>query len=166
MQKLIKNNQIIVDSSEILPKDCKIAINQLPQQAIIPMGFFLANKSELTADGKLFGIWLDSDEDPELIANDVHRFKIIALNFPKFTDGRGYSLASLLRNRYNYKNELRAIGDILQDQLFYLKRCGFDAFAMRKDQDLATAIKGFNDFSTPYQIASDAENSVLLKRKY
>jgi uncharacterized protein (DUF934 family) len=71
----------------------------------------------------------------EEIADDLEHFQVIALNFPAFTDGRHYSSARLLRDRYGYKGEMRAIGDVLRDQLFYMRRCGFDAFAVRPDRD-------------------------------
>ena len=76
------------------------------------------------------------------------------MRFPKFTDGRGYSIARLLR-RLGWKGELRAVGDVLRDQLFYMTRCGFDAFALRDDQDAQVALTAFSDFSTPYQPAID-----------
>jgi uncharacterized protein (DUF934 family) len=73
----------------------------------------------------------------------------------RFADGRIFSLGTLLRSRYGFKNELRAVGDVLRDQLFFLKRSGFNSFAMRTDRSAAEAIASLNDFSQPYQGAVD-----------
>lgn len=129
-------------------------------RVIIPLAVWLARGAELSGrlmQGEL-GVWLDSYESPEALAEsteDLNRFSVIAIHFPRFVDGRGYSIARLLRTRFGYRGELRAIGDVLHDQLFYLKRCGFDAFAVRADRDIEDAIRGFSDFSTPYQGAVD-----------
>ena len=72
------------------------------------------------------------------------------MHFPAFTDGRGYSTARLLRQRYGFAGELRAFGDILRDQLFELARCGFDSFVLRDDQDADDALRAFDDFSETY----------------
>ena len=87
-------------------------------------------------------------------AEDFDKLALIAVRFPKFTDGRGYSIARVLR-RLGWQGELRAVGDVLRDQLFYMTRCGFDAFALRADQDAQAALTAFSDFSAPYQPAID-----------
>ena len=86
------------------------------------------------------------------------------MNFPKFTDGRGYSTARLLRERYGYTGELRAIGDVLHDQLFYMARCGFDAFALKDGKDVAKAVNAFETFMTPYQAAVDQPQPLFRRR--
>lgn len=88
----------------------------------------------------------------------------VELNFPKFTDGRAYSAAALLRSRYGFKGEIRAIGDVLRDQLQNLRRCGFDAFAVREGRDLEDALRGFADFSEHYQTAV-TEPQPLFRRR-
>jgi len=127
---------------------------------IVPLAAWQARKDELDPHlrhGEL-GVWLDSFESPEaLIASidNVNRFALIALNFPRFVDGRGYSIATLLRRRYGYSGELRAIGDVLHDQLFYMKRCGFDAYAVRPDKNIEDALRGLGDFNETYQVSVD-----------
>lgn len=81
--------------------------------------------------------------------------ELIALDFPAFKDGRCYSHARLLRERYDYQGELRAVGDVLRDQLFFMKRCGIDSFQLRSDKDMEDALNAFNDFSVKYQTAAD-----------
>ena len=83
------------------------------------------------------------------------KFSVIAVDFPKFADGRGYSIAYNLRARLGYVGELRAIGDVLRDQLFYMQRVGFDAFSPRPDKNIHDALKGLTDFSETYQTSFD-----------
>jgi uncharacterized protein (DUF934 family) len=80
---------------------------------------------------------------------------MIALDFPVFKDGRCYSHARLLKDRYDYKGDLRAIGDVLRDQLFFMHRCGIDSFQIREDKDAEDALNAFNDFTVRYQAAAD-----------
>lgn len=97
------------------------------------------------------GVLLQPDDDFEALVPDLPRLSLIAVNFPVFTDGRGYSTARLLRERHGYRGELRAVGDVLRDQLYFLRRCGFDAFALRADQDAEAALRAFDDYSVSYQ---------------
>ena len=89
---------------------------------------------------------------------------VIAINFPKFVDGRGFSLARLLRERYGYQGEIRATGEIIRDQLYLLQRCGFNAFEFGEEVDLAEASKSLADFSDAYQVAAD-QPIPLFKRR-
>lgn len=139
----------------------EVAALQIPPgKVVVPLSAWLGRKDELAPRlnrGEL-GVWLDSFESPEALAEslgDVNRLPLIAVNFPRFVDGRGYSFATLLRQRYGYTGELRAIGDVLHDQLFYMKRCGFDAYAVRADKSIEDALRGLNDFSETYQAAVD-----------
>ena len=104
---------------------------------------------------KAIGVKLSAADDPALIAKDLDKLRLIAIDFPAFADGRGYSTARLLRDRYQWKGELRAVGDVLRDQIFLLSRSGFDTFALRDDQDVQSALNAFNDFSDYYQLAAD-----------
>ena len=118
----------------------------------------------LTARREPVGVWLDGSDDVSVLADAIATIPLIAINFPKFTDGRGYSAASLLRTRYGFKGELRAIGDVLRDQLFYLQRVGFNAFAVRADKDIADALNALKDFSETYQ-ASTIDPIPLFRRR-
>ena len=107
----------------------------------------------LTADN--FGIWFDSDDEVEELGEGCQQFSLIALHFPKFVDGRSYSSAYLLRRRFGFSGELRAVGDVLVDQLFYMHRCGFDAFELREDKSVEDALNSLNTFSVRYQGSVD-----------
>jgi uncharacterized protein (DUF934 family) len=115
-------------------------------------------------NGKL-GIVLASDQSPDLIADDLHRFTLICLDFPKFTDGRAYSYARLLRARYDFAGEIRAVGMVLRDQLLFMRRCGFDSFAIPDGADAADWTVAFNDFSQRYQPTVDRTPTVTQLRR-
>jgi len=120
-----------------------------------------ANPSEYA--GKELELSVNSDETVDLFGADADQFKRICIDFPKFADGRGYSAARLLREKYGYKGELRSTGDVLIDQLFFMKRCGFDTFALREDQVLEDAIAAFSTFTNPYQ--NDVQDQRPLFRR-
>lgn len=102
-------------------------------------------------------------DDPLLLADHLD-LPLIAVAFPKFNDGRGLSLAVLLRRRLGYRGELRAVGDVARDQLYYMARCGLDAFALRPDQDVDDALAAFGDFSDVYQEAADGLSPLFRRR--
>ncbi len=127
---------------------------------LVPLAVWRARSQELLprlAAGEL-GIWMQTHELVEdLVASvdDLNALPVIAVHFPRFADGRGFTIATLLRIRYGYRNEIRAIGDVLRDQLFYMKRCGFNAYLIRRDRSAAEALASLRDFSEPYQGAVD-----------
>lgn len=164
MQRIIKNNEVIDETWHLLPKETSFDELSNCDDLIVPLALWREHGHALAARDGGLGVWLDSDEEAEEIGADVDNFQVIALNFPAFTDGRSYSNARLLRDRYGYKGELRAIGDVLRDQLFYLHRCGFDAFAIRADKDPYEALEGLKDFSVTYQAATD-EPLPLFRRR-
>jgi uncharacterized protein (DUF934 family) len=98
------------------------------------------------------------------VADDLDRLPVIGVNFPKFTDGRSYSSARLLRERYAYRGEIRALGDVQQDQLFFMRRCGIDAYALRADKDIEKALAGLAVFSDTYQAAVDQPQPLFRRR--
>ena len=108
---------------------------------------------------------LEPGDDPRLLAGRLPALKVVAVNFPKYGDGRGYSIGRLLRERYGYRGELRAIGAVARDHLQQLARCGFDAFQLREGEDPQEALRGLDDFSEAYQ-ASAAQPVPLFRRRY
>ena len=153
MATLIKERRIVADSWHLLERGPKGELPEVPArgEVIIPLALWLARREDFLAYPGKLGVWLDANEGPEELADDAQRFPLIAVNFPKFGDGRGYSIARLLRERYGFKGELRAIGDVLHDHLFFMEQCGFDAFALREDQDAQEALSVFGTFSDGYQ---------------
>ena len=113
-------------------------------------------------DGEV--VRLEPTDDPVSVADPLDRVARIEVNFPKFGDGRGYSIARLLRERYGYKGELRAVGHITRDHLFFMESCGFNAFELREGEDAHEALAAFDDFSEAYQ-ASVTRPLPLFRRR-
>ena len=132
-------------------------------KVIVPLAVWQAQRGALEQRLPNLGVWLAADERPEVLADDVKKLTLIAVNFPKFTDGRGYSIAYNLRARLGYTGQLRAIGDVLRDQLFSMHRVGFDAYATRPDRNIHDALKGLSVFSETYQASWD-EKTPLFRR--
>lgn len=163
MPQLIKNAQLIDDSWQLLPADT--SLETLPAgDIIVPLALWQANSDALKARAGGLGVWLDAGEAIEDIADQLDNFQVIALNFPAFTDGRHCSSAYLLRNRFGYKGEVRAIGDVLRDQLFSYLRVGFDAFALREGKDPLDALKAFEEFGEVYQASTDQPLPLFRRR--
>lgn len=129
-------------------------------KVLIPLTVWLAKKNSLAermAAGEI-GIVLQTHEPIEQLAdafNDLNTLPVIAIYVQIFADGRNFTLGNLLRTRYGFKNELRAVGDIMRDQLFFLKRSGFDSYLIKEGRNAEEAIASLNDFTQPYQGATD-----------
>ena len=168
MAKLIKQHEVVEDNWKVLT----LAANETPETVrlpvgpvIVPLAVWRARRTDLVQreweHGDRLGVWLAPDEHPAEIAADLDDLSVVGVQFPKFTDGRGYSIATLLRTRYGYTGELRALGDVGRDQLHYLRRVGFDAFAA-KEPELALA--GLDDFSEAYQTAANQPLPLFRRR--
>lgn len=120
--------------------------------------------------GQRLGLRLASDETGgeigDEISGDLERFAVIALEFPRFTDGRAYSTARLLRERYGYRGEIRAVGEVLRDQLLFMRRCGFDAFELARDIDAESLDAALAEISVVYQPAADARRPAYALRHH
>lgn len=157
MPKIIKDKQIVDDNWIVVEKKEDGTLN-LPNAGsiLVSLEDWLENKDLLSQQTDLqLGLALTGDDEPEDLAGDLEKFALITILFPAFKDGRGYSIARLLRDRYGYQGELRAVGDVLRDQIFYLQRCGFNSFAVREDRCIEDALHAFNDFTVTYQGACD-----------
>lgn len=170
--RVIKDRQIIDDSWVLLAPDATTVPPEgdvIVSLALWNQAWNQENQAQSGAGAAAFagrsgkvGLRLRSSEVPEDIL-ELARLPLIALDFPSFTDGRGYSNARLLRDRFNYKGELRAVGDVLRDQLFYMARCGIDSFALKAGKDIEGALAAFQDFSVTYQASAD-EPRPLFRR--
>ena len=174
MSKLIRNRGPANDSWRLLDSDIRRWVSpgedgfvpDFPRDAdlIVPLALWRLRRDDLLDRPGGAGVWLDAGEDPEAIGPDLDRLDLVAVRFPKFSDGRGFSTARLLRERHGFAGELRAIGDVIRDQLFYLERCGYDAFALREDQDLAGALAAFAELTERYQPAVDQPLPLFRRR--
>jgi uncharacterized protein (DUF934 family) len=161
MAKIIKKGQILADDWQVLrlaEGDTAETVAIPALKVLLPLAVWQARQAELAGRADV-GVWLDSDEPAEALAADVAKLSVIGVNFPKFADGRGYSIATLLRIRHGYTGELRAIGEVLRDQFFFYTRCGFDALQPAEgrytEAQLEAALASLKDFSEPYQAAVD-----------
>jgi uncharacterized protein (DUF934 family) len=163
MAQVIKHRALIQDSWQLLEAG---SAGALPAGAdvIVPLERWLRERDTLLSRPGRLGVWLETDADPAALAPDLACLGLIAIRFASFTDGRGYSLARLLRERHGYTGELRAIGAVLRDQLYYLWRCGFDAFALRADQNPELALAAFDDFSEAYQASAEQPDPLFRRR--
>lgn len=155
MAKLIKNRSVIEDTWQVLTlsaDDTPEAIALPAGPLLVPLAVWQVRKSELIRrqqeQGESLGIWLTGADNPAEVAADLDKFSVVGINFTLAKDGRGYSIASLLRTRHAYRGELRAFGDIGRDHLFYLQRVGFDAFVVKQPE---LALASLDDFSEAYQ---------------
>lgn len=163
MPLIIKNRSVIEDTWTLLGADASLEEALQNEKAIVPFSLWQAERETLLKKMHR-AVWLESNEIIEDLADDLDQLELVALNFPAFTDGRHFSSARLLRERYKFAGEVRAIGDVLRDQLFYMQRCGFDAYAIRSDKDPFDALKGLSDFSISYQAAVDNDQPLFRRR--
>lgn len=173
MAGLIRKRQIVRDSWRLLDAVAPwLAVGEdgfvpdFPADGglIVPLALWRLRREDLLGRAAPVGVRLGPDEDPEAIAADLEHLALVALHFPKFSDGRGLSTARLLRERYGYEGEVRALGDVLRDQLPFLERCGFDAFVLRDDQDPEAALASFSELSDAYQ-GTVSEPLPLFRRR-
>ena len=119
---------------------------------IVPLAYWKTHRDALLERADPVGVYLEPGEEPADLADDLPRLPLVAVHFPAFKDGRGYSYARELRTRYRFEGEVRAVGDVLQDQLFYMHRVGFNAFEVRADRDIEEALEnGLRPFTVTYQ---------------
>lgn len=161
--RIIKDRQIIEDSWTHVGADA--LEGSLPDgDIIIPLTVWKARRLELAARNTKLGIRLESDDQALEIAADLEKLSLVALNFPTFRDGRAFSTAQLLRQRYGFKGEIRAVGQVGRDQMFYMQRCGFNAFEVRADRDITDALQALGEFTETYQMAADQPLPLYRRR--
>ena len=163
MARLIRHRTPATDSWQRLDRDAGRwtspgedgLVPDFPRGAdlLVPLALWRLRRDDLLDRAGRVGVRLDAGDDPGAIAADLDRLAVVAIAFPKFSDGRGFSTARQLRDRYGYRGELRAVGDVARDQLASLERCGFDAFALRDGEDVEGALAAFGEVSVAYQPA-------------
>jgi uncharacterized protein (DUF934 family) len=159
--RLIKDRAIVEDTWR------RAALGEAISDAgdlLVPVARFREQpEAWLGRTGRL-GLLVPTNEEPESLAGVLGKLALVAVEFASFHDGRGYSLARLLRERYGFSGELRAVGYVLRDQLFYLERVGFNAFELAPGKSLESALEAFEDFSVTYQGAADDPRPLFRRR--
>lgn len=158
---LIKNGHLADDPWAALADD---AVLPPTGPVIVSLPRFRSERDALLARGAPLGVRLKSSELAAEIGADAPRLDLAAIEFPVFRDGRGYSTARLLRERWGFAGELRAVGNVLRDQLLFMDRCGFDAFEVENEDAVAAWEKALAEFSVFYQPATDARVPARLQR--
>jgi len=132
--------------------------------ATISLQRWKAERDGLTGRNLPLGLRLESHERVDEILPDLPRFALIALEFPNLNDGRHFSTARMLRERYSFRGRVRAVGQVLRDQINLMKRCGFDQFELSAGRDAASAVSAFEEISAVYQPAADARPTIGYQR--
>ncbi|MGB3625953.1 MAG: DUF934 domain-containing protein [Henriciella sp.] len=157
---LIKDGREVDDIWAFVPDDAPLS----PGGCItVSLARFRSETELLMARNTEIGVRLDPADDPDELEEFIDRLALIEVSFPKYTDGRGYSQAQLLRRRFGYKGELRAVGHVLRDQILYMNRSGFDAFETER-AELPSVVEALKEFSAFYQPAADESVSVFHRR--
>ena len=166
-KKIVADNWQLVGENEVLP-----ALLETTDNLIVPLAFWIKEHAALAQRAGKTGVWLNGADDPAQLqlpvamgvaaggaggaaGGAVSSPPLIAVEFAQFVDGRGYSIGRLLRERHGFTGELRAIGDVLRDQLLALTRCGFNSFALKDGKSLEDALQAFDEFSGAYQNTVD-----------
>lgn len=161
--KLLKNGRLVEDDWIVLP-----AGTEPPPggRVVLPVARWLAERDTLMVADAALGLRLPAEQPERVreIAGDLPRFGMITVVFPTFRDGRGYSIARLLRERYRYGAELRADGPLLPDQFRFLHRCGFDAVTVPDERRLIEWTRFITEITDSYQPGADRSPSVLTLR--
>ena len=166
MAKLIQNRRVRTDNWLLLKSVPDAALPAVPAEAdvIVPLAQWLQQRDALLARKGRTGVWLEAGEDFAALVADLPRLPLIALNFPKFGDGRNLSTARMLRERHAYKGELRAVGDVYRDLLLGMHRCGIDSYLLHDSQDADDALRAFDELPEVYQ-ASVEQPLPLFRRR-
>ncbi len=161
----------VIKHGTVLEDTWQRAVAPAPEQPlpdgdwIVPLDYWLGHREALSRHNGKLAVCLNGADSLEDLSGSLELFELVALEFPKFTDGRSYSHARLLRERHGYRGELRAVGEVLRDQLFFMQRCGIDAFQLPDGKDGQDALLGLSDFSVKYQGAADGAPPVYELRR-
>lgn len=159
MQNLINESAVLENDWAII--DSEEALQSATGRVLVSTE--LLEKAKENSDLTV-GLILNGDADLDALKDQISDASVVAINFPAFADGRGYSLARLLKERFNYEGEIRAIGDVLIDQLHFMKRCGFDTYLLKEGLIAEEALNYFKTFSDPYQLAYDEKQPLFRRR--
>lgn len=157
--QIIKDGAIVADEVRHLADDEAAAGGSFT----VSLARWQADKADLLATGARVGVRLKGGEAVADIAADLPNLSLVVVEFPAMADGRGFSLARLLRERHGYTGEIRARGDFIRDQVFFLARVGVNAFEPAAGTDLADLLPALAEFSVKYQAAAD-EKQPLYRR--
>jgi uncharacterized protein (DUF934 family) len=160
-KKIILDRAIVVDEYVELKDGEPVPAGA--QHVLVSLSRWAEEHAALTSTAKNVGVVLPSDKLPEDVV-ELGRLRLIAIQFPRFTDGRGYSVAKLLRDRFGYLGQLRAVGWVLRDNLLYMERVGFNAFDLLPGKPLESGLEAFHELPIAYQ-ATVSDKRPLYRRR-
>lgn len=156
MAEILKNGQVHSDNWQVLQQEADAdlaSVSVAAGQWLVPFALWQAQSALHSRQD--IGVWLSANDDLNEVAKHFNQWPLLAIDFPKFTDGRGYSIAWRVRNHHQYTGELRAIGNVLVDQLFFMLRVGFDTLALDPKVSPEIALKNLTPFPDVYQGSTD-----------
>ena len=166
-KNIIFNKKIVADTWRLVREEEALpGVLETAGDLIVPLAYWVKEHATLAQRAGKTGVWLKGADDPAQLqlpvvamggaaGGAVSSLPLVAVEFAQFVDGRGYSIGRLLRERHGFTGELRAIGDVLRDQLLALTRCGFNSFALKEGKSLEDALQAFDEFSGAYQNTVD-----------
>ncbi|WP_415889005.1 DUF934 domain-containing protein [Neptuniibacter sp. SY11_33] len=152
---LLINREVVADNWTLINEESLDQTGDI----IVPLALYLENQEALTSREGQVAVKVNGDDDIDFLVENLDKFPLVAIDFPAFRDGRGFSIARLLV-RAEYKGEIRATGDIGQDRFAYLERCGFTAIEIADDAFKPEMLKSFDEMSNYYQSAADKVRAV------
>ncbi|HUA24091.1 MAG TPA: DUF934 domain-containing protein [Steroidobacteraceae bacterium] len=164
MTAILRRGEIVADDWAVI-EDGRTELGTGGGKVIVTLARWRAEREALLAGHTAVGVLVPNTTDIEAVYAEIADRPLIALQFPTFADGRALSQAVVLRKRLSYRGELRAVGDIIRDLVFWLGRCGFESIAPRKDQNLESCRKALDEINVAYQAAADQHTPVWVRRR-
>lgn len=149
--QIIKDKQLTENNWTFIADDSNLTDGDIS----VSLGRWKQDKARLLDRQGKIGVRLTATDEVAELVDDLDKISLIELDFPAFTNGRAFSQARLLRSRYDYQGEIRAVGGFMADQVFYLSRVGVNAFDLNDEKQLPVALSALNDFTVRYQASTN-----------
>ena len=162
--RILRNAELVEDDWTVI-EDRRAVIEAGPGKVIVTLARWRAERELLLTAHAAVGVLVPNTADIEAVFQEIEDRPLIVLQFPTFTDGRALSQAVVLRKRLGFRGELRAVGDVIRDLVFWLGRCGFDSVVPRKDQSLEGCREALREITVAYQAAADEHTPVWIRRR-
>jgi len=164
MPKLVKNESVSEDICVFLESEQVTAsLTDIKSEQIIPLGDFIEGIATVK-ETVTYAVWLAAADDVNLLADYLDKIHLVVLKVDNFMDGRCFSQSRILRDHMDFKGDIRVAGNTIQDQVYYLARCGVSSFSVADDINIESLQKSLNDFSESYQAACDEPQPLFRRR--
>ena len=164
MTAILRGGEIVADDWTVV-EDGRTELGTAGGKVIVTLARWRAEREALVAAHEAVGVLVPNTADIEAVYQEIADRPLIALQFPTFADGRALSQAVVLRKRLAFRGELRAVGDIIRDLVFWLGRCGFESIVPRQDQNLESCREALGELSVAYQASADGHTPVWVRRR-